>query len=72
MFLSNSGRAHTLLTIDSIYFPLFKGALRPEGIIKVGNLSRTVLLSKKEELGTMPICYHTPPEILNFILFEAN
>ena len=70
MFISRTGRTHSNLTLHSLYFPVYKGSLKADGLVKVGNLSTSIQMKNKEELLEMPIRYQTPPEILNFILFE--
>jgi len=71
-FLSKAGRSHGHLTLGSIYFPIFKGFLKADGPIKLGGLSKSINLRFREEMLKMPISYHTPPEVLNFILFEEG
>ena len=69
-FLSKTGRAHGQLTLASIYFPVFKGFMKADGMIKLGGLGKCINIRNKEEFLKTPVRYHTPPEILNFILFE--
>ena len=55
-----------------MYFPLCKGNLKAGGLVKLGNLSFGFTIEHKTEFKKMPISCYTPPEILNFILFEEG
>ena len=61
LILSKTGRAYSRLSISSVYFPISKGELKTEGVIKLGGLYNSIFMRRKEELLKMPICYQTPP-----------
>lgn len=46
-FISASGRAHGHLAMDYIYFPVFKGMLKPQGQIKISGLSNCINIKNK-------------------------
>ena len=47
-FLSKTGRSHGHLTLASLYFPVFKGFLKPDGMIKIGGLGKCFNVRSKE------------------------
>ena len=61
LLISKTGRTHGHLTLSSVYFPIFKGTLKTDGLLKIGDLASTLHMSNKEDLLTMPLRYHTPP-----------
>lgn len=67
--LAKTQRVHGRIELESVYFPLWRGNLKGDGLIKLGHLSEGFTIEHKTELKKMPISYFTPPEILNFILF---
>ncbi len=53
MILSKTQRAHSRLSIESVYFPLWRGNLKVDSLIKIGNLSQCIRISSKKDLLKM-------------------